>query len=291
MLGERPQMGQALERILMRAAERLHQQVAIRALRMYRGEVSQLDTILATLSQAPPSIRAYVAPLLYPAAVLDELQGLRKPSLATATSALRRVADPTRASPETVAEAHWIAAVNGLLRGDTTLVREQLALLQHDTTAESRIAARSVRALTLGFSGNTSAAAESLLTLERVHGDSLPKVWAAFAANRLLGSQWLTQHGRLATADSLIRFTQGFNAGDEAKASYLVHAAVQLQRSRIAEGMGDGPRAAREARIFLAAYDLPSSAARPWVDEARERARRFGGYPDTGRAREARVRP
>jgi hypothetical protein len=177
------------------------------------------------------------------------------------------------------------------LRGDSTTTFTQLAALQADSAPESRISARSVHALHAGLSGNTAAAAESLLALERTHGDSLPKVWGAFAADRLLGAQWLTQHGRYADADSLLRFTQAAVNDDPFVAASAIVGAALLQRSRIAEGLGDREGAVELARSFLLAYDLAPPAAKPWVDEARDRIRRLGGPPDAPATRETPVRP
>ena len=160
------------------------------------------------------------------------------------------------------------------------MVRTQVAELRSDTTRYARIAMRSIRALGLGFSGNTAAAGESLLVLERMHGDSTGKVWGAFAADRLLGAQWLTEHGKPAAADSLLRFTQGWAIAGMAGAAYPIAGAAHLQRSRIAESMGNRDKAVEYSRIFLAAYDLPSPRAKAWVDEAKARIKRLGGTVD-----------
>ncbi|MDQ8165291.1 MAG: serine/threonine-protein kinase [Gemmatimonadota bacterium] len=241
-----------------------------------RGDVSQLGAITASLGTMPAEIRALVEPGIPPVMVLLELQGLRDAEPATAAAAIASLNNPALGN-RARAELRWIAAVNGLLRGDSALVREQTNSLRTDTTAGARIALRSIRALGLGFGGNTAAAADSLAAIERVHADSAPKVWGAFAANRLMASQWLTDHGKPALADSLIRFTQGTVITSTALAAFPISGAANLQRSRIAEAMGDPTRAVAEAKLFLATYDKPSPRAKPWVTEAEERIRRMGG--------------
>ena len=257
--------------------------------RIWRGDVGQLDSLIRGIEQGiPRAYRELALQPLYPQAVLLELQALRDPSPNTGRVALARIRNgPTK--PAVVVESRWIATVNAILRGDSAAVSEQLAELQRDTSAIFRIASRSVRGLRLGLAGDTAAAAESLLVLERAHGDSMPKVWAAFAANRLMAAKWLTDLGRYAEADSLLQFSQGF-VTHAAVAAELIAGPNYLQRSRIAEGLGDRERAAELARIFLAAYDLPSPAAKLWVDEARDRLSRFGGSPDAQRPRETPVR-
>src|SRR5262249_32844283 len=155
--------------------------------------------------------------------------------------------DDQRVSLAERTEARWEIAVNALLRGDSAATRAQLAALAKDTTPEARLAVRSVHALELGFVGKRAVAAESLVTIERQHGEYGPKVWAAFAGDRLMASQWFTELGKPALADSLLEFTRGYVIGLTLRAAWPVFAAAQLQRSRIAEALGR-----REDAIFYA---------------------------------------
>jgi len=213
------------------------------------------------------------------ARVLAELQGALPPLKSSVDWAVPRAED-AKLSPGARTEARWLVAVNALVRGDSALFRAQLAAIPRDTVAAARIAARSLRALALGLGGKRGAAAESLLALEREHGENPPKVWGAFAADRLLGAQWLEESKRYAQADSLLEFTRGFVIGTPLSAAWPVFAAAQLERSRIAEGMGNRDEAVRYATIFVRAYDLAPEAHRAQIDEAKQRIARLGGTLD-----------
>jgi hypothetical protein len=109
-------------------------------------------------------------------------------------------------------------------------------------------------------------------------------VWGAFAADRLFGSQWLTESKRYAPADSLLEFTRGYIIWSTASAAWPVFAAAQLQRSRIAEAMGNREEAIRYATIFIRAYDLSPEKHREVLDEAQQRIARLGGKIDVRRS-------
>ena len=260
-------------------------------LRFERGDLDQGEKLFSGLERMSGFVREMILAQQKRTSILLELQQLRPPSRATADMALRRIAPDRLPSTREAAEMRWIAAVNGMLRDDSAGMNEQLTRLRADTSSEARIAARSIWALHAGRTGNTAVAAESLLMLERTHGDSRPKVWAAFGADRLLGARWLSENGRHAEADSLLRFTQAEVNTDPALVASVMVGAALLQRARIAEGLGERDRAAELARSFLLAYDLPSPAAKPWVDEAHDIVKRLGGPTDLPRSRETPVRP
>ena len=175
----------------------------------------------------------------------------------------------------TIVESNWIAGLNALLRADSVAYRRRVAALTTDTSAAAAIAARSLRAIRNGRSGNHAAAAESLLVLERQHGEYKAKVWGAFAADRLLAAQWLTEEKRFASADSLLRFTDGFPLNGMFEAARAIFALAMLQESRMAEALGDAQEAVRFASIFIAAYDLAPPSQRPLIEEARSRIARL----------------
>lgn len=197
-----------------------------------------------------------------------------KPDPRTADIALS-LAGRANLAPTFRTEAIWIAGLSALLRGDSALLRRQLQALAADTAVRASIATRSLRGIALGRSGRRAAAAESLLVLERRHGENLPKVWGAFSADRILAAQWLADEQRYAAADSLLRFTRGYATASHAEAAAPVFASAQLLRSRIAEGLGNGAEAVRFAKIFLANFDLAPASQKPLLDEARSRVARL----------------
>jgi len=210
---------------------------------------------------------------------IAELQGAVPPSPKTVEAIRRRIDDPAL-MPSERAEAKWLLGAAALVRGDSTTLRSQLASLANDTTSDARIAGRSLRALDRGLHGDRATAAESLLVLERMHGEFSAKVWGAFSADRLFAAQWLTELGKPVPADSLLEFTRGYIIRIVAQAAWPVFAAAQLQRSRIAEAMGRRDEAVRYATIFVRAYDLAPAAHKAQLDEARLRIARLVGNGD-----------
>lgn len=215
--------------------------------------------------------------------VIAELQGVLPPDARTAAVAIaipptgpHTAYAPAReywgdGESNTIVESNWIAGLNALLRADSAAYRRRLATLTMDTSAAARIAVRSLRAIRVGRSGHHAAAAESLLALERQHGEYQPKVWGAFAADRLLAAQWLTEERRFAPADSLLRFTDGMPLGGMFEAARAIFAQAMLQESRIAEALGDAREAVRFASIFITAYDLAPPSQQSLIEEARSR--------------------
>jgi hypothetical protein len=179
----------------------------------------------------------------------------------------------------------WVAGASAIWRGDSALLRTQLVELGRDTLSSARTATRSLRALALGRGGNHAAAAESLLVIERQHGQQrTPVLGIAFAADRIFGAEWLIESQRYAPADSLLRYTRGFPVtGETTMASQATFGAAQLLRSRIAEAMGKKQDAIDFAKIFLASFDMAPPQAKPRLDEARERIKRLGGTLDAPR--------
>ena len=255
-------------------------QCAERLARAARGDWAALDSADALLASGPMGPGLSITPQdLLRARVLAELQGAVPPSLKT-IGAVRTRLDGARLTPSEWAEMRWLLGAAALVRSDSSTVREALVALAKDTVVYARIAARSLRALDVGFHGNRAAAAESLLVLERAHGEYLPKVWGAFDADRLFAAQWLTDLGKPAPADSLLEFTRGFLFGVTAMTTWPVFAPAQLQRSRIAEVMGRRDDAVRFATIFARAYDLAPAGHQAQLDEARHRIARLGGSRD-----------
>ena len=277
---------------LLRAQERLFetlgsygpaavQRMGVRPLvsRLLRGDQATADS-LGTFIAAIPDAQARVAGSLIANRwiTLWELQGLRVPDRTTADQALALGALPG-ATPELRREAAWVAGANAIWRGDSTLLRAQMGALASDTSAMGRRMVRSLRALQLGRSGKRGAAAESLLVVEREHGESLsPQFQTMLAADRLMGAEWLAEAGRFAPADSLLRFTRSYTTStDEIVAVQATFGAAQLLRSRIAEGLGEKARAVEFARIFLATFDMAGAEAEGRRAEARDRVTRMGG--------------
>jgi hypothetical protein len=254
--------------------------------RAARGEWAALDSAIRMQIQETndPSRTSPID--LVRARVVAELEGAMTPVSSTVARMAARTEDPTL-SASSRAEARWLIAANALARGDSSVVRAQLAAMSGDTSADSRIAARSLRGLALGLGGKRAAAAESLLALERQHGEGIPKVWGAFAIDRLFAAQWLTENERYAAADSLLEFTRGFIVRSMASAALPIYAATQLQRSRIAEAMGNRDEAIRYATIFVRAYDLSPDKHSAAMDEAQQRIARLGGKVDARRGVQA----
>ncbi|MDA1080348.1 MAG: serine/threonine-protein kinase [Gemmatimonadetes bacterium] len=256
---------------------------AVMAVAIMHGQVDVLDGAVESVRTNTPSTqRTRVFRQLARWRVASELQGLTVPSPITTELVLATLTDPA-AAPAEVVEARWVAGANALVRGDSAALRQQVTALARDTLRSAQIAVRSLRAIGLGRAGNTAAAAESLLVLERYHGENLldNKVWPALAMDRLLGAQWLAEHQRYAPADSLLRFSEGYLIGPAADAASSVFAATQLQRSRVAEGLGNKEAAIRFATIFLGVYDHAPPEAKPQLDDARARITRLGGTPDS----------
>jgi len=267
--------------------------------RIARGQVSAADSAIALRRGMSPAGAGMSAIRPIRLRVLAELQGMLPPAARTAEEALALTRSRVGNEAEdpftpvlvvwlevsaTGVEARWIAGLNALLRGDSVAFRTQLGALAAGTSANASIAARSLRAIRLGRSGalpgpagaTQRAAAESLLVLERQHADQEPKVYGAFAADRLLASQWLTDAGRYAAADSLLRFTEGYPLGVAIEVTHAIFAPAVLQRSRIAEAQRRTDAAVRFARLFLSAFDMAPSSQQALIDEARWRVTRLG---------------
>jgi TolB-like protein len=287
LLLEQPDGLKEQDRVYERLVGRPGMQL-VRSFRSYtaigRGDPTAVDSFRVLAPEMPPQIRAQLQPerFIDRVRILLELQELTAPSVTTAEEALALAARPGATAGERI-ESRWIAGASALWRGDSTMLRAQLSELARDTSARARTALRSLRALALGRGGNRNAAAESLLVIEREHGERRTPmvVWAAYAADRILGAGWLSEAHRYAPADSLLRYTRGlpasFESGDVSQATY---GTAQLLRSRIAEGMGRNEDAIAFARIFLAAFDRAPPGARGLRDEAYERIRRLGGKLD-----------
>jgi hypothetical protein len=167
------------------------------------------------------------------------------------------------------------------MNNDSSRFSVQLEWLGGDSTDNARIAVRSLRALAAERSGDHRAAAESLLVLEREHGDRFPKVWSAFAADRIVASQVLYEQGRYAAADSLLRFTQSWPITGTGEAATSIYTMGQLYRSRIAEALGNASDAVLYAKMFLDAFELaPPKLRDRYVGEAQARITRKGARPD-----------
>jgi hypothetical protein len=243
--------------------------------RAMRGDWSGIDSaaLVRPHLRTPEPVFSRLAPMRMRA--LGELQGMITPDERTATGALG-LATAKTADRNMLVEGTWIAGLNAMLRGDSTAYRRHLSTLAADTFPTSHIATRSLRAIAAGRGGSHAAAAESLLVLERTHGENAPKVWGAFAADRLLAAQWLSDEKRYEAADSLLRFTQAFAITGTSEAAQAIFAPAYLQRSRIAEGLGNTEAAVRFATVFLAAFDKAPASQKPLLDEARNRIARLG---------------
>jgi len=245
-----------------------------------RGDVARLDSIWTQVPRMPWFLRAEVT--IPEALILTELQGLRDPSPATADKALALVARTT-ATPVEPITGRWIAGASALWRGDTTLFRAELDALGRDPTALARTASRSLNALSLGRLGGQpgrAAAAESLLVLERDNGEHFrQRLMVALVADRIVGAQWLVEQGRYAPADSLLLYPRVFLAGwEHGIMSQVTFGKTMLLRSQIAEALGNKENAIEFAKTFLATFDMAPPAAKPWLDQARDRVTRLGGH-------------
>jgi serine/threonine-protein kinase len=261
--------------------------------RMGRGDPTVLDDFARVVATMPPSDRAGLQPLIDRSIIVLELQGLRGPSPDAEARALELAGAPG-VSGERRAENLWIAGVSALWRGDLPSYRARVADLAKDTTYSARLARRSLEALKLGRGGSPDQAAESLRVIEREHGERVRgRLWVVLAADRILGAKWLTESGRSAAAEPLLRYTRGIIVGqDQPVVTQATFGLAQLLRSRIAEDAGNKQDAIDFAKIFLTTFDLaPTDVAKPWRDEARKRIERLGGTVDAPAAVPVRVRP
>jgi len=264
VLGERtvtrmPGIGDVLHFIL------LHDRVA-------RGDVSEIDRLSRLRVPAGGTPTASLR-----ARAITDLLRMTTPDSATAQAAAQIAARP-ELSRSSRMDAQWLAGFNALLRGDSVAFERQLVALSRDSSVHARIASRSLRAIRQGNQGgqHRAAAAESLLVLERAHGENAPKVWSAFAVDRLLAAQWLAEGQRYAPADSLLRFVSAFTTGATAEVASVVSVPSLLVKSRIHEGLGNNDLAVRHAKAFLMAFDKAPPSQKPLLDEARARIARLG---------------
>jgi len=244
-----------------------------------RGNMAWTRAIDDMINALPPEMRQDIAARVPRTLAALELQGLSVPPGVT-TRLAQAVLTTPKLGAAGVANARWVIGADALVRGDSVALKAQLTALGRSTDTWSTFAIRSLRGIGLGRGGQTAAAAESLLVLEREHGDSFDKLWAAFGIDRLLAAQWLTDNRRYAPADSLLRLTEGYIVGDVFETAAPVFAATFLQRSRIAEGLGDKAAAVRFAKTFVALYDQAPPEAKPQLDEARARIARLTDAPD-----------
>ena len=284
LMSERPDRLVAEDRVYATMAQDPGAAQSARFARIYgsvvRGDPHGVDSARVMNSAAPPGPgRAIGERFINQIQLLLELQGLRSATRATADEALAQSRAPNASAQQRI-EATWGAGANALWRGDSAMLREQLAKLTADTSAAASTAARSLRALRLGRSGDQAAAAESLLVIERQHAERRGggPMFTVLAANRIMGADWLAAAGRPAPADSLLRYTRAFHSVSEhAVVNGATFGAAQLLRSRIAEQMGDQPRAIEFARIFVATFDRAGPEAAGRLAEARDRITRMGG--------------
>jgi serine/threonine protein kinase/tetratricopeptide (TPR) repeat protein len=247
--------------------------------RAMRGDWSEVDSMVALRRDFANLLRwdpGWVPSSGYAVQmrVLGELQGFIPPDRRTAQVAMEIASAPGATEDERI-EGRWIAGLNALLRGDSSAYREHLVALTGEADASAGIGVRSLRAIREGQFGRRAVAAESLLVLEREHADASSELWPAFAADRLLAAQWLTDERRYAPADSLLRFTRGYIIWGTAEAAALIFASAQLQRSRIAEGLGRRQDAVAFATIFLNSFDLAPPSQKALIDEAKSRIARL----------------
>lgn len=60
--------------------------------------------------------------------------------------------------------------------------------------------------------------------------------------------------------------------------SQVTFGKTMLLRSQIAEALGNKENAIEFAKTFLATFDMAPPAAKPWLDQARDRVTRLGGH-------------
>jgi hypothetical protein len=250
-----------------------------------RGDVARLDSIWTQVPRMRPVVRSFLEPevTIPEALIIAELQGLRDPSPATADKGLALAR--TTATPYDRITGRWIVGASALWRGDTTLFRAELDALGSDTTVLARTASRSLKALRLGRLGGQpgrAAAAESLLVLERDQGEHFrQRLLIALIGDRIVGAQWLVEQGRYAPADSLLLDPPLLFSPI---LSQVTFGKTMLLRSEIAEVLGKKDDAIGFAKTFLAAFDMAPPAAKPWLDQARDRVKRLGGHLNAPRA-------
>jgi hypothetical protein len=237
-----------------------------------RGQWSMIDSIIPVWARLGlPARGAALGWVRY--RVIAEATGAMVPSATTADSARALVAQGDESAKTA---GLWVAGLNGLLRGDSTAVREAMAALRADTSARASYVMRSLRGLSLGFGGNHAAAAESLYAIEGPDRGVPGRDEAASPLDRLIAARWLEDAHKPAMADSLLVFT---NSSYFTRTSPPPYACIlmlaQLERSRIAETLGRNKEAVRYAQRFVAMYDMPPPAHRPLVAEARERVARL----------------
>ena len=242
--------------------------------RVVRGEWSAIDEMIRLAPQLPWPTSVFHPISAVRMRALGELQEMLPPSPRTATVALEYTQG--RGTPRArQLDGQWIAGLSSLLRGDTSALNRRLRDLDRDTTVHARITRRSLRAIAMGRAGSRAQAAESLLVLERDHGEYPFKVWGAFAADRLLAAEWLAEQGQYAPADSLLQFTEGFTILGTFEAAHAVLPTAYLLRSRIAEGRGDPEAAVKYATMFLRLFDKAPASKQAWIDEANARVARL----------------
>lgn len=184
----------------------------------------------------------------------------------------------SRLPPERRAELAWLdGVVAATLQDASTLAAARTALRQADELAAPALD-RSLGAFELAAQGERGRAARTLTELERARADdhrSYRRLSDTHpyltAVNRLTASRWLLALGDTAAAAGLLAFHEGvpFPLPLTAHANYILAGPAYLERARIEEAAGRHDVARTYYWQFLRRYDMPISAHRPMVDEAR----------------------
>jgi hypothetical protein len=157
--------------------------------------------------------------------------------------------------------------------------RDALRVMRGNRPAE--FLERALAAFRLDLDGNGSAAADSLLAIERQRGGEGAFDYYPVPFIRLAAGRFKADAGEAAAADSLLSYYETAVATVSAQLVLKQTAALAaFERARAWDIAGDADRASRFYREFLRMYDMPVAEHRQYVEEAASALARLSGGGD-----------
>jgi hypothetical protein len=158
--------------------------------------------------------------------------------------------------------------------------RDALRAMQGEPAAE--FLERALTAFRLDLEGNSSAAADSLLEIEKERGGAAAFDYYPVPFIRLAAGRFKADAGEAAAADSVLSYYETATASVSVQLVLKQTAALAaFERGRAWDIAGDAARAARFYRDFLRMYDMPVAEHRQYVEEAAAALDRLSGGGDT----------
>lgn len=190
-------------------------------------------------------------------------------------AAVTRIA--TQLEPAARAEMIWLDGLLAVAGSDTRALAEARRALPNVDSVTAPFLERSLHAFALALAGDVSAAADTLVALERERvelgwsrdrGDLHPFLTAV---NRLAAGRWLQRRDDPGAAARLLTWFEGvpFPLRATRHADAVMKGLGYFERARAAEALGQRSAALIYYKRFLEHYDAPGPAHRHLLDEAR----------------------